>query len=105
MAVWLIIALPPKPPEDPKKSKGSALAVEPLLLLVKVSAEELVFIFEEVEDAIIKSADVSCVDVVVDEAKSNRVSMWEDEAEETAVLDGLIKSLEKKIIKVVYGIV
>ena len=95
-----MVALP-KPPEDPKKSKGSLVVVLPavallLLLLVKVSAEELVFIFEEVEDAIIKSADVSCVDVVVDEAKSNRVSMLEDEAEETAVLDGLIKSLGKK---------
>ena len=94
MAVWLIIALPPKPPEDPKKSKGSLVVVLPavallLLLLVKVSAEELVFIFEE-ED-IIKS-DVSCVD----EAKSNKVSKLEEDAEETAVvLDGLIRSLKK----------
>ena len=47
-----MVALP-KPPEDPKKSKGSLVVVLPavvallLLLLVKVSAEELVFIFEE----------------------------------------------------------
>merc|ERR1711894_401150 len=91
----------PKPPEDPKKSKGSLLvpaAPPPLLLLVKVSAEELVFIFEEVEVlVIIKLEDVSCD--VDDEAKSNRVSRLEEDAEETAVLDGLIKSLEKKLIK------
>ena len=86
----------PKPPEDPKKSKGSLLvpAAPPLLLLVKVSAEELVFIFEEVL-VIIKLEDVSCD--VDDEAKSNRVSRLEEDAEETAVLDGLIKSLKKKI--------
>lgn len=87
-----MVALP-KPPEDPKKSKGSLVVVLPavvallLLLLVKVSAEELVFIFEE--EALIIKSDVSCVD----EAKSNKVSKLEEDAEETAVvLDGLIRS-------------